>query len=90
MTAYTIHLDQAESADDLHDILKEILPLPHHYGRNLDALFDILTEPSTDWTIRFTGTDTAEARLGSYIRKLQKMCQRATAENEALAVIFEA
>lgn len=90
MTTYQIDLSDIESADDLHQLLNETLPLPHYYGRTLDALFDILTEPSADWQIYFTNTDTAEARLGSYIRKLKKMCERATAENEKLEVVFEA
>lgn len=90
MTKYQIDLSDIESVEDLHDILNEILPLPHYYGRTLDALFDILTEPSTDWQLHFTNTATAEAYLGNYIRKLKKMCERATAENEKLEVIFEA
>lgn len=28
----------------MHDVLMEKLQLPHYYGRNLDALWDILTE----------------------------------------------
>jgi ribonuclease inhibitor len=31
------------SEDDFHDAIAEGLALPHWYGRNLDALWDVLT-----------------------------------------------
>ena len=31
-----------------HDYLKEVLNLPEYYGKNLDALYDCLTEMSFD------------------------------------------
>ena len=31
-----------------HDYLKEVLNLPDYYGKNLDALYDCLTEMSFD------------------------------------------
>ena len=90
MTKYHIDLGDIESAEDLHALLNEILPLPHYYGKTLDALFDILTEPAADWHLHFSNAATAEARLGSYIRKLKKLCERAASENNKLEVIFEA
>ena len=33
-----------DSKDEVHDYLAELLDLPEHYGRNLDALRDCLTE----------------------------------------------
>ena len=35
-----------------HDHLAEQLSLPDYYGRNLDALFDCLTDRSEDVTVR--------------------------------------
>ena len=43
MTEYRIDISRVNSRDDLHDALEEALPLPSWYGRNLDALYDVLT-----------------------------------------------
>ncbi len=40
---YYIDLRNVNSPEQLHDVLEEALPLPEYYGRNLDALYDILT-----------------------------------------------
>lgn len=40
---YTINLSGVNSRDALHDALEKALPLPEYYGRNLDALYDVLT-----------------------------------------------
>ena len=34
---------EMESISDIHDQLEEQLPLPEYYGRNLDALWDVLS-----------------------------------------------
>jgi len=39
----------------LHGLLRATLPLPDHYGDNLDALFDVLTEFGASWTLVFRG-----------------------------------
>ncbi len=36
---------------DIHDELKEKLKFPEYYGNNLDALWDIITEPRWNKTI---------------------------------------
>ena len=41
---YRIDLTGIGNRADLHDRLQEALPLPVWYGRNLDALYDALTE----------------------------------------------
>ncbi|MBR0164501.1 MAG: barstar family protein [Lachnospiraceae bacterium] len=34
--------------EGLHDVLQEAFDFPSHYGRNLDALYDLLCEISED------------------------------------------
>lgn len=54
---FTIDLSTlASNPADLHRLLRAALPLPDHYGDNLDALFDILTEFGASWTLVFRGT----------------------------------
>jgi len=40
---YTLDLSPVQTKEQLHDLLKDALRLPEHYGKNLDALWDCLT-----------------------------------------------
>ena len=61
-----IDLENVHTKDDLHDLLAETLHFPDYYGRNLDALFDFLTEPHELYEICFKNTASAEDALGGY------------------------
>ena len=63
-----VELDCREMTDRVttHQHLKEKLDLPDHYGNNLDALYDILTERSAPMTIRVLGAKKLELQLGRY------------------------
>ena len=50
---FTVDLAGVRSAARLHAALAEQLPLPEHYGRNLDAFHDVLTEFGQSWRIVF-------------------------------------
>ncbi len=67
------------SPDDVHAVLKEALNLPEHYGGNLDALHDVLTDPHEEWNITFTGTKSASAVIGA---KFMKHFKRVFADAE--------
>ena len=41
-------LRQCPDREALHDVLSEAFAFPDYYGRNLDALYDLLTEMSED------------------------------------------
>ena len=41
---YTIDCENLLFPDQAHDYLARVLDLPAYYGRNLDALYDCLTE----------------------------------------------
>lgn len=43
MITCEIDLQSLDTNEKIHDFFTEILELPEHYGRNLDALFDVLT-----------------------------------------------
>lgn len=46
-----MQLDGKLIKDHGHDYLMEVLNLPDYYGKNLDALYDCLTEISCDVTL---------------------------------------
>ena len=68
-----------------HDYLKEALSLPDYYGRNLDALYDCLTELD-ETEIRFVNLDAAG---DSYFSRVLSVFQEAREENPRLHLFFE-
>ena len=67
--------------EQLHDYLQEMLPLPAYYGRNLDALYDCLTElPETE--ITWSHMEQADDSFPQVLRVFQS----AARENPALTI----
>ena len=62
------HLDGRAMTDRTaaHDHLKERLALPDYYGRNLDALYDVLMEIGTDTEIILMDPAAVAEQLGKY------------------------
>ena len=79
---FVIDLAGVRSATRLHAILAENLPLPEHYGRNLDAFYDVLTEFGPRWRIVFRNADAA-------MNALRAVCEDAMAETPGLEILFE-
>ena len=67
MAEYKIDLSRVTDVTSLHEQLMESLPLPAWYGRNLDALYDALTDLSGEVLIRVTGQDQAPAQMRDYL-----------------------
>ncbi len=57
------------------------LPLPQGYGRNLDAMYDVLTEYGGDWRIVFKNS----ANVPEVFRQV---CMDAAAETPGLEIVF--
>lgn len=65
-----------------HVYLAQMLPFPEYYGKNLDALFDCLTE-LRDCTIILTGT-AALLEAGGYGVKVLRVMEEAARANPGL------
>ena len=65
-----------------HSHLKDALQLPDWYGRNLDALHDVLTEFGPRWHIVFRNA-------GAAMNGLRAVCEDAMAETPGLEIEFE-
>ena len=63
---YELDFSECETRDDIHDVLYAGLNLPEYYGRNLDALYDCLTERSGETFISITGGDDIPDDLRNY------------------------
>ncbi len=48
---------------DLHELLKKKLRFPEYYGCNLDALYDVMTEPRYGMELTLLADDTTDSRL---------------------------
>ena len=65
----------------LHDVLAEELQLPEWYGRNLDALYDCLTDVREETMITLRNRDALEEHLGSYGHRLMRLLEDVTLDN---------
>lgn len=74
---------------DLHRAFADALAFPDHYGNNLDALHDCLTDISEETRIFLVNWADAEERLGSYARSAKRAILDAAIENQNLAIIFD-
>ena len=77
-----IDCTKIHSKEDLHKVFRETLSFPPHYGCNLDALSDCLTEISGK--VRLLDWEVAEDRLGPYGKKAKKVIASAALENTDL------
>jgi len=74
---------------ELHEQLYRRLELPDHYGRNLDALFDVLTERKQPLELTVTGWQELESALGMYAAALMDTFFDAAAENANLKIFVK-
>lgn len=69
-----------------HDHLQKQLQFPSHYGKNLDALYDLLTERSEPTEIVVSEWAELEVQLGGYAAALMDTLYDAARENPALRI----
>lgn len=86
-----IRLDGLElpSLEAVHDRFAQALTLPEWYGRNLDALFDCLTDLGEPVTVRLLHQEALEDRLGRRGRALVRLLRRAAEENPRVSLVEE-
>ena len=73
MKKITINGKRLKERDALHDYIAKKLSFPEHYGKNLDALYDCLSEINTPLNIIIKNKDILEEELGQYAVNLTLM-----------------
>ena len=73
----------------VHDLFARTLGLPEWYGRNLDALYDVLTERGEPLALLVRNRTALEAGLGPRAGELLRTLAEAAAENPALELVYE-
>ena len=88
--SYIIDLAGVADRTELHDRIEQGIPVPEWYGRNLDALYDILTEPDFGGgcLICIIGCSEVGEGMVRYLAAMQQMCRAACEENPGLTIEF--
>ena len=86
-----LELDCALMTDrtSAHDYLKQQLGLPEYYGKNLDALYDLMTGFLHDICIAVRNTDVLEDNLGGYGDAMLATMREAAEDNPSLTLEIE-
>ncbi|MBR3630340.1 MAG: barstar family protein [Oscillospiraceae bacterium] len=79
---YELDGRQLSDKAEAHLYLQEMLAFPEYYGRNLDALFDVLTENSKDTLLWILHAEAVHPSITAVL-------EDAMEENPFLTVIFE-
>ena len=88
MERVTIDCGAVKTKADLHASLAAALRFPAWYGGNLDALHDLLTDISADTILRLESWADAEAALGGYGSRVEKVLAVCALENPKLTIEF--
>ena len=82
MNNITLKLDKFSEKNEIHNYLKKKMKFPDYYGGNLDALYDCLTDISTD-----TAVDIRYDEENDMQRAVLEVFSDAVATNTHLAII---
>ena len=78
--------NQISDRESLHDFLMLHLHFPAYYGRNLDALYDLLTEIPEDTHIEILNADILQDKLGTYSGALINALNQASENNPHFSI----
>ena len=83
---FYIDLSGVKSKEQFHKVLERELPLPDHYGMNLDALYDVLTEISDKWNIIIYNATGFRCSMEKYFDSFEKLCRNVMSECENIRI----
>lgn len=81
-----IDLSGVTSREELFDKIEDGLDLPVYFGKNLDALHDMLSH--SDIVLEICGIDELRGSLGGYADALCEMLRDTEAESKTFKVII--
>ena len=88
MKTCTLYGARIADLEALHTALAEGLGFPVWYGRNLDALYDLLTEPMEPTTLTIYGWNALADTLGEKAVPMRRVLEDAGQENPNLTVLL--
>ena len=87
MKYVTIDCTPMTGPDEVHDLFSKALEFPAWYGRNLDALYDMLTSCG-ELELTLTHADALD-RMFRYGENLKLALDDAAKENPLLTVVYQ-
>ena len=70
MSIYLLDGKDMTSREAAYELIAREMDFPDYFGKNLDALYDCLSDMSADNTIHFVNTALLEEYLGDYAEKI--------------------
>ena len=86
---YVIDLNGVTTRQQFQELVVQSLPCPEYFGRNLDALYDVMTEWNEPTEIVFLQFQEFTHQMPGYAEAVENLCMDAMAENENVSVTFE-
>lgn len=84
-----LDLENICSADEFYELLGENMALPAYFGRNLDALHDVLGDITKETRIRIIHTDGVSVMMPKFFRGLRRLAADIHEENEHVCIVLE-
>jgi len=81
MKTFVVDLEGKSRSCALQRRFAAAVPVPSDYGRNLDAMYDVLTEYGSEWRIEFRNSMNVPEMF-------RQVCMDAAADTPGLEVIF--
>ena len=79
-----------QSLDNLYNRLENRLSLPPHFGRNLDALWDVLsTDVEGPFEIVWTNSDDSKKSMGKDFQRVIKLLKELKKERDDFKLTIE-
>jgi ribonuclease inhibitor len=86
----TIDGKRIKSIDDMYDELSRQLNFPPHFGRNLDALYDVLsTDLAGPYKIIWHYPKESKAVLGDQYEKIKAVLKEVAAERKDVKLLIK-
>lgn len=85
---YEIDLTFVTTRKQFQERVMQALPCPEYYGRNLDALYEMLTDFCEPVELVFVDFVEFSHQMPGYAEAVQNMCADAQAENSLLKFNF--
>jgi ribonuclease inhibitor len=87
---YTLDGNKIRSLADFYDRLSILMKLPKHFGRNLDALWDVLaTDIEGPWEINWKYADSSRKSMGKDFDHVVKLLQELEEERDDFQLKIE-
>ncbi len=87
MKRIIVNCGKVDSRKELYDLLEKKLKTPSYFGRNLDALHDVLSGMKITLEIRKMAV--LRESLGEYAEKFEAMLRATDAESENFRLVIK-